>query len=733
MQLRMRSIPATLTLILALAWLFAGPAPEAGAARYAVAQCGWKVGNDGNWLETANDKFNRSSWCGVPAGSDPWDGIHITSGTKGSTTAVGGTKFARWRWNAPPGTGIVTVNGARWHVLRDNFQHRIGSAPLGGSFSSFAEFSSTDTTRRKFSRAFSPPVAAFESRLLCALPDDRFCSVTGTSLAGVRGMTITLEDAVRPTAVLQGAFSSGGWLRGTQVFSWSGSDVGSGLRYAETVVDGAARASTEHPCEIDRIAGQWRGKKMQPCGTAAAGSHTIDTNRLSDGPHQVTGCATDFAGRRGCSSPATLRSDNNAPAAPRGLEVIGGDDWRSGNSFALKWTNPDQGVAAPIAGLRYRITGPGSFDSGVLGAGSAEELAGLTVPGAGSYGVSVWLVDAAGNENPAAVAEATLRLDDVNPVAFLLSPDPETPELLGATVSDQHSGPAGGVISYRRQGGGGWEDLATRFDAEGQNGSLSATFPSDDLPPGRYDIRTRVRDLAGNEAVSDRRLDGTVLVLKAPLKDETRLEAQLLGPNSSGSSIRVPFGKSASLRGRLTGEGRRGVSGKTIAVTQTPGAGSRSGRVVRLLETDADGDFAMQLAYGTSRRITVSFAGDRRHSESSADSLRLGVRGTLSFKAKPTTLKTGQKVRFRGRVRPGAARHPSRGSVVAIRYFERSTRSWRPVLVTRTDRFGRYRASYRFRYISGLAKIRLRASLLPSQDFPYLPANSRPVSVRVRG
>ena len=232
---------------------------EAGAARYAVAQCGWKVGNDGNWLETANNKFNRSSWCGVPPGSDPWDGVHITSGTRGSSAFVAGTRFARWRWNAPPGTAIVTVNGARWHVLKDNFQHRLGSAPAGGSFSSFAEFSSTDTNYREFSRAFSPPVAAFESRLLCARPSDRNCSVTGTSLAGVRGMTITLEDPAVPAATLNGSFRSGGWLRGVQGFSWSSTDTGSGLRYAETVVDGSVRASTEHPCEIDRIAGQWRG------------------------------------------------------------------------------------------------------------------------------------------------------------------------------------------------------------------------------------------------------------------------------------------------------------------------------------------------------------------------------------------------------------------------------------------------------------------------------------------
>ncbi len=505
MQPGIRSTPAALILILALGWLLAAAVPDAGAARYAVAQCGWKVGNDGNWIETANEKFNRSSWCGVPPGSDPWDGVHVTSGTRGSSSAVGGTKFARWRWNAPPGTGIVTVNGARWHVLKDNFQHRLGSAPAGGSFRPFAEFSSTDKTRRDFNRAFSPPAAAFESRLLCARPSDRLCSLTGTSLAGVRGMTLTLEDPARPVASLSGTFRSGAWLRGVQGFSWSGTDVGSGLRYAETVIDGSARASTEHPCEIDRIAGQWRGRRMQPCRTAAAGSHSIDTGRLSDGPHAVAGCAIDFAGSRGCSAPATLRVDNNAPAAPRGLAVVGGDAWRKTNSFDLKWTNPDQGIAAPIAGVRYRITGPGSYDSGLRSAGGIEGLAGLKLPGAGSYRVSVWLVDAAGNENPAAVAVATLRLDDVDPVAFLLDPAEEDPELLGPQSATSTPGrPLESSPTGARVASSGGTCRPGSRPPERAPRSAPLSLPTI-LPPGRYDIRARVRDAAGNEAVSDRR------------------------------------------------------------------------------------------------------------------------------------------------------------------------------------------------------------------------------------
>jgi hypothetical protein len=724
---------AALLIVLLLAAIVFGPVERAGAARYVVAQCGWKVGNDASWMETAADRFTRSSWCGVPAGSDPWDGVHVTSGTRGSTAAVGGTRFAMWRWNAPPGTGIVTVNGSRWHALRDNFQHRIGSLAPGGSFDPFLEYSVTDTVRREFSRTFSPPASAFESRLLCALPADRFCSVTGTSVAGVRGLTMTINDPVEPRATITGEFRKPGWLRGVQKAGYTGFDGGSGLRSSETVIDGVVRAGDTHRCEIERIAGQWRGTKMQPCRTGAEGSHSIDTASLSDGLHRIKNCAVDFAGNRSCSAELELRSDNNPPSAPRSLEVTGGDDWRKGNSFALTWTNPDQGVAAPLAGVRYRITGPGSFDSGVTSGTRVDGLSGLRVPTSGEYRVAVWLVDAAGNENPEANAVASLRFDDQDPEAFLLHPQPESPELLRATVTDQHSGPAGGVLSYRRHGSDRWWDLPTRFADDGRRAELRAAFPSDSLPPGRYSIRVRARDHAGNEAVADRRPDGTRLVLNAPLTEETRLEARLVGPRGSGRSIKVPFGKPAKIFGRLSGEGRKGVSGRQVAIVQQPGFGARSSRSVHLVTTGPDGGFALRLPAGTSRRIAVSFAGDRQNAGSSAGFLRLGVMGSISFTARPGRLRTGQSVRFSGRVNSGAARQPARGNVVAIRYFEQESRTWRPVLVTRTDRFGNYRARYRFRYITGTAHIRLRATLLPSQGFPYLPADSPVRSVRVHG
>jgi hypothetical protein len=109
------------------------------------------------------------------------------------------------------------------------------------------------------------------------------------------------------------------------------------------------------------------------------------------------------------------------------------------------------------------------------------------------------------------------------------------------------------------------------------------------------------------------------------------------------------------------------------------------------------------------------------------------VRSGVVFHAAPGSLSTGQVVHLWGRVRAEGAPLPRRGKLVAIQYLEATTGRWRPVLVTRTDHSGRFRARYRFRYISGAARIRLRAVALSEERWPYVPGASRPLGVRVSG
>lgn len=723
------AVPIALIGALIVMLMSAGPAD---AARYTVSECGWYVGHDATWSETATgSKFVRSAFCQPPRNQDAFDGVHLTSETKSGSNSVGGTKFARWRWVAPDGTTIVNVHGHRWQVVNDGFEHRLGGVTASG-FSPFLKLASTDTARRDFKQNLTSGTTAFESRLLCARAADKRCSTAKSSLAGVRAMTFTLEDPAGPAATVSGELTGSAWLNGNRGLRWTGNDRGSGLRFAETTIDGAVRSRTEHSCTKVNVGGQTRGARMQPCGLAASGEHTINTATLSDGSHQLRHCAVDFAGAQGCTSTVTVRTDNTAPGAPRDLEVEGGDAWRNRNGFNLAWTVPDQGAAAPVTASRVRITGPGSYDSGPAAGTGPAGSSGLTLPGPGEYRARVWLIDAAGNQREDLAAGVTLRFDDVAPTAYFMETQGGRPELLRVPVADAHSGVAGGTISIRPVAGGEWRDLPTELGGTGDERRLTTRVPSEELGAKEWIARAVVRDAAGNETVTSRRGNGSEVRLSTPLKTTSLLTARLVGPRTAGTAVRIGYGKRARVTGRLTAGGQ-GLSGQPLRVTELPRAGSRQRTLIRSATTGRDGRFRLALRRGASRRVTIAFAGAERFTRAAAGPLDLRVRGGLIFRVGPRKVRTGKRVRFHGRVAARLARRPVRGSLVAVQYLERASGLWRPVLVARTDRQGRYRASYRFRYITGTARIRLRAVLLPASGFPYARANSRVAVVRVTG
>ncbi|HEY8502920.1 MAG TPA: hypothetical protein VIL21_09560, partial [Solirubrobacterales bacterium] len=261
-------------------------ASEAKAGKYAVAQCGWYVGADASWADTTGGaKFRSDAYCVPPAGADPFAGAHLKSLTRDGQETASGTRFARWRWTAPPGTGITQVRGTWWHALHDGIEQRLGGLS-GGDFDPFAAAATTDTVPREFTKGFATPVAAFEDRLLCARGEDKWCSLDPGSWSALRALTITVEDPSAPASwFVGGELLWGGWRRGVQSVSVAGYDPGAGLRFAETTLDGARVGLTEFACAKASIGGEWRATQMQPCPTGASAAHSVATTGFSDGPH----------------------------------------------------------------------------------------------------------------------------------------------------------------------------------------------------------------------------------------------------------------------------------------------------------------------------------------------------------------------------------------------------------------------------------------------------------------
>jgi hypothetical protein len=742
----------TLTLLLLAA-------KEARAGKYNVAQCGWYVGVDANWADsTGGAKFRPDIYCIPPPGRDPFEGTYMKSFGREGEGTVSGTRFARWRWEAPAGTAISRVSGTWWHALHDGMQHRIGVGTWSGGFNPVAIATGTDTTLRSFAVGISPPQPALEDRLLCAKPESSWCKLSPGSWSGVRALTITIEDNQAPAAALGGELLAGGWRRGVQYLDFAGNDVGGGMRFAETTIDGARVGLFEYACSKALIGSEWRATQMRPCVLGGGARMTVGTAGFSDGPHSVRHCVTDFAGNVGCTPAYPVSFDNTPPAHPRSLSA-GAEGWRRVNNFDLTWVNPDQGPGSPIAGAYWRMVGPGGYDSGVRfvsGRGIAA-IANRAVPASGAYAIEVWLRDEAGNENRSSAVAIPLRFDSVPPdVAFEPVADAAAaslPEELRAGVSDLHSGPAKGEILYRRLNEERWTDLPTKKVAGDtpERVALVARIPRD-LEPGTYVFRVDAADAAGNEASSQRRRDGVEMALRKlpppPLAErreakhpvrpagprtKSRIFAQLRWRGRRGTQVTVPFGSAATLTGRLLdGEGA-GLAGRTLRVVSRPSRGAHMGNRVETALTGPHGRFRLSLAPGPSRRVAVGFAGDDGLVASQRPDLLLRVRGGLAFAAAPRRLRTGETIRLWGRVRARGAPLPRRGKLVAIQYYDSEARRWRPVLVVRSDHGGRFRARYRFRYVSGTALIRLRAVALAEERWPYAPGTSAPLLVRVSG
>ena len=735
-------------------------AREAEAGKYSVAQCGWHLGADATWADTTGGaKFRPDAWCATPPGSDPFDGAHMKSFTKAGST-VSGTRFARWRWEAPAGTNITRVAGTWWQALHDGMEQRIGAVSTTGGFVPFAIAASTNVTPRNFVAGFGPGVHAIEDRLLCARAEHKHCSLSPGSWSSVRALTLTLEDNSPPAAGIGGELFHGGWRRGVQGYGFWGGELGAGIHYGETTVDGARVNLTHYPCALALVGSEWRATTMRPCPLGPSGGASLATTSFSDGVHSVRHCVVDFAGNPGCTATHAVAIDNNPPAHPRSPAVAGGDGWHRVNDFDLTWSNPDQGPASPVGAALWRISGSAGHDTGVrLAAGrNITSIANRTVPAPGTYEIQLWLRDEAGNDSPATAVTLKLRFDNVAPeVAFTPTPEPQTaaelPHTVSADVSDEHAGAAGGEVLMRRIGTDRWVELATKFSrgtADG-TGRLTARVP-DGLPPGTYAFRADALDAAGNPASSTRRADGSQMAIRktapaagahqrreggraaaAPAGAKTRIFARLRWRRRSGTRITVPFGAPARLNGRLLNADGIGLGGRRLRVVSRPSRGAVSRKRVDVVRTGPHGGFRLGLSRGPSRRVTVSFLGEHGLGPARRPGLALRVRGGVLMRLAPRSVRTGEVVHFRGRVRTRGAALPRRGKLVAIQYFEHAARRWRPVQFARADHTGRFRSRYRFRYINGTARIRLRAVVVAEERWPYVPGASRPLTVRVSG
>ncbi|HEV7629145.1 MAG TPA: hypothetical protein VGO89_21855, partial [Streptomyces sp.] len=322
-----------------------------------------------------------------------------------------------------------------------------------------------------------------------------------------------------PAQLTGGTLPGSGWQSGRAAHSvaFNAGDRGGGVeRVVASVSSGSWVAAA--PC-AQTASGYAR---LVPCPLSFSGSIPIDIAALADGRHDLALTTIDAGGQQSASGPYPVLVDNTAPAAPKNLTVLGGDAWRSRDDFAIRWDNPSDPYA-PVTAAHWQLCAVGGkCRDGVTAATGVKGLDGLVTGHSGDYLLRIWLEDSAGNQNAAnAAGPVHLRLDAEAPSLMFEPQNPADPLRVAVSVTDETSGLSSGAVEMRREGTDSWQALPTSTEP----GKLVALLDDENAPDGRYELRARAIDSAGNEGSTDRNRDGTRALVQLPVRIVTKIRA----------------------------------------------------------------------------------------------------------------------------------------------------------------------------------------------------------------
>ena len=279
----------------------------------------------------------------------------------------------------------------------------------------------------------------------------------------------------------------------------------------------------------------------------------------------------------------------------------------------------------------------------------------------------------------------TISVDGTPPGAVLERASGRTIVL---SLSDNASGVASATLEVRRSSGEPYRTLnaavtSNRLTAKLDSGSAS-----------KIDMRVTVRDNAGNVAQGN---PTRFTVTSAKVGRRFR--------KVRSGRVTIPFGRSATLRGRLTLSAGQSFAGQTIVATSAVRKGGAKPKPAGTAVTDRRGRFSLRVPAGPSRTYRLVFAGSGG-ALGSARGVSVRVPASSTIKASRTRLSGAGRVRFSGRLRNRGQRIPGRGLVLVLQGRERG--KWRTFEDTRTNRKGRWHVSYGFSGRPGSYPIRVR-------------------------
>jgi hypothetical protein len=575
-------------------------------------------------------------------------------------------------------------------------------------------------------------------RIICKGRGRSYCSMRGAHYITTFGMQLTLTDERAPEVrITGGQLVSGAWVGGFQPVIFEASDnigvltsrlVGEGGRQLQTGTTRSCDFSSTTPC---------------PSGPEQLLFDTTEAPR--EGTQQIAVQAVDAAHNASAPAVGIARIDNTPPGSVQ-LVAGGGEGWRNSNSFAVNWVNPPEGDRAPIVAAHYRLCRPGRRDClspARREGGDIKGLADLAVPGPGEWELTAWREDGAGNQREDnASPPVSLRYDPEVPQLGFDAPPPMDPTKVTVHVKEEISGLSDGQIEISRQGSGTWQALATQREGPG----LTARIDDATLPAATYELRARASDQAGNQGFTDRRIDGSPMVLTLPLRAVSTMRAGIVKKRKVRKrvrrrgkrrivrrlvtrlvpAVRVRFGRRVRIEGQLTNRDGQPLGEQPVYV------GARStatgDQLVAVLKTDAAGRYAYTARASESRTLRFVYLGTGLTLPVQSD-VSLSVPAASTLRPSRRRALNGQSVWFKGRLR--SLPTPAGGKLVELQV--RLPGRWQTFRTVRTTSKGRWGIRYRFRNTVCVQRWRFRLRIPAEAGYPFAPGRSRRRMVKVRG
>jgi hypothetical protein len=601
-------------------------APPAQAGSFNVVACGTAPGlanhswapfdNDASHLATANA-------CGEPdvTGESAATSGLVTTDILSLATMLPTGDAAGWTFAASSGDQIaaITMDRDLYFGLGSGWFPEVVDAsdsPLPGEVCLFV-MGETSCELQGTTTHAGLSTATITIQLLCnAAPFGQSSCLTGSSLhharAELNSATVTVTDNQPPTLTGTAGplLTSSTYQHGTLAGTISGAD-NSGVSSVRVYVDGNPVVQSAFNCDYTYA---------QPCpATATSPTLSLDTTRLADGPHQVQAAVIDAAGNETRGPVGQLLVANHPPGAPVGAAVTNAATGWINHAATISWKNPAQGSGLPIAGVDWvacrgvdstlPASGCGAIHTQATLLTSLNEDPRTEAAFAGhapaSYTVFLWLVDSAGDLNPASPGRASFGFDDTAPgppTSLAATPSSTGKSFVIRATPPAHVAPIASTSWVACKTGGRCTTAKTvSGQTFGFDPATNPTFRS--ASRGTYVVRAWLHDAAGNGSSTA----AASISLAYPPAGHAKALSRAPSPRIHISTV--------TLRGRdlrVAGTANRSLDGHVHVVDRYRTAAAE--HLLRDTGVVAAGHFSVRFVQPRGahvERVTVSFSGDK--------------------------------------------------------------------------------------------------------------------------